>query len=412
MDLSLLTVDTLRALERPAMAGLTAGKSSFVGRPHVVATEDAAGLERNHIVARDAGGRLVGILPTYLSRGEGSWEWDHFVRYVARDGAEDPRGWYPLLLGCPSPGYQNSLIVHPALSEEDGASVVAALFGGFRRLAGRLGARSASLMYLDEGATAELVPLLGEKDAVLWSGADAAIRVGWQSFEDYLSWLPGKRRKEARREMRKFDAAGFEVSSERLEDCYEEVAPLEGNLKRRHGSELGDAHWVRFFARYAAELGEVSTVYLCRLDGEAVAFSLLSEWGDTVYVRACGFDYERAGRNAEYFNLCYYAPLKRAIDRGASWLHLSMDAYEAKVSRGAKLAPLWSVVLGPTDRPPDWKWPLASFNRSRLDGYEAAFGSRAVGDLWAGGRGHTPGNPSRWSSPRGRRVGGGSRRSW
>ena len=143
------------------MDELTAGKSIFVGYPHVAATEGDAGLARNHLVATDDGGCPLGVLPTYLSRGEGSWEWDHFVRYIAYDGAEDLRRWYPLLLGCPSPGYPNSLIVHPALSEADRASVVGALFRGFRELAGRLGARSASLMYLDEASVSDLAPLLG-----------------------------------------------------------------------------------------------------------------------------------------------------------------------------------------------------------------------------------------------------------
>ncbi len=373
-------------MERSAVDELTAKGSIFVGRPHIAATEGDAGLARNHLVVEGSDGRLLGMLPTYLSRGPGSWEWDHFVRYVARDdGSKSREKWYPILLGCPSPGYPNALILHPDLEERDRASVVGTLFRGFKDLAGRLGANSASLMYLDAGSVADLTPLLGDGDAILWSGADAAIRVGWPSFEAYLSWLPRKRRKEARREMKKFGAAGFEVSAERLKDCSGEIAPLEGNLKRRHGSDLDDAHWARFFARYATELDDASTVYVCRKEGRAVAFSLFSEWGDTVYVRACGFDYGRVGSHAEYFNLCYYLPLKRAIDRGASRLHLGLDAYEAKVSRGAKLEPLWSVVLGPEEPASDWKRPLASFNRDRLDRYEKAFGPRAVGDLWAGG---------------------------
>ena len=198
--------------------------------------------------------------------------------------------------------------------------------------------------------------------------------------------------------MRRFGAAGFTVSSERLNDCYGEIAPLAGNLKRRHGSDLGDEHWVRFFARYAAELGDASTVYVCRSNDEAVAFSLFVEGEGTVYVRACGFDYGRAGENAEYFNLCYYEPLRHAIDRGAASLHLSMDAYEAKVSRGARLTPMWSVVLGPKDPASDWKRPLASFNRERLDGYEEAFGPRAVGELWEGGT-----TPHAWETAAGSR---------
>lgn len=394
MDLTLRTVDTIHALKRPAVDELTAGRSIFVGRPHIAATEGDAGLTRNHLVVEGADGSLLGMLPTYLSRDPGSWEWDHFVRYVARDDGPESRGeWHPILLGCPSPGYPNSLILHPDLDEGDRASVVAALFRGFKDLAGRLGAKSASLMYLDAGSVADLAPSLGDDDAVLWSGADAAIRVRWPSFEAYLSWLPRKRRKEVRREMRKFGSAGFDLSAESLKDCCEEIAPLEGNLKRRHGSDLDNAHWARFFANYAAELDGASTVYVCREAGDAVAFSLLSEWEDTVYVRACGFDYGRAGSHAEYFNLCYYLPLGHAIERGASRLHLGLDAYEAKVSRGAKLEPLWSVVLGPEEPASDWKRPLASFNRHRLDGYEERFGPRAVGELWAGGK-----RPRDWES--------------
>ena len=170
------------------------------------------------------------------------------------------------------------------------------------------------------------------------------------------------------------------------------MAPLAGNLKRHHGSELGDAHLVRFFARYAAELGDASTAFVCREGGDAVAFSLLSEWEGTVYVRACGFDYEKAGHNAEYFNLCYYMPLGYAIDRDASVLHLSMDAYEAKVLRGATLAPLWSVVLGPEEAP-GWKAPLTAYNSGKLDFYEETFGPRAMGHLWAGGQ-----RPHAWES--------------
>ena len=387
-------MDTINALESSAMDELTAGGSIFVGRAHVAATEGDAGLTRNHLVAEDPDGRLVGILPSYMPREPGWWEWDHFVRYGARDdGSRRPDEWYPILLGCPSPGYPNSLAVHPDLDGRDRAAVVVALFRAFKDLAGRLGARSASLMYLDAESVSDLAPSLGDGDAILWSGADAAISIGWPTFGAYLSWLPRKRRKEAGREMRRFEAAGFDVCAESLGDSYEEIAPLQGNLKRRHGSPLDDSHWVRFLENYAARLDDVSTAYVCRVEGEAVAFSLLSEWENTIYVRACGFDYDRAGFNAEYFNLCYYLPLKHAIDRGASRLHLGLDAYDAKVSRGAKLEPLWSVVLGPQGPSSDWKRPLASFNRSRLDGYEAAFGPRAVGGLWAVGH-----RPHDWES--------------
>ena len=77
MDLTLRTVETVLALKGAGMDALTAGKGIFAGYPHIAATEGDAGLQRNHLVARDAHGRLVGVLPTYLRV-----QWPDFDAYL------------------------------------------------------------------------------------------------------------------------------------------------------------------------------------------------------------------------------------------------------------------------------------------------------------------------------------------
>jgi hypothetical protein len=68
-------------------------------------------------------------------------------------------------------------------------------------------------------------------------------------------------------------------------------------------------------------------------------------WGDTLYLRWAGFDYDRLAGAAEYFNLVYYDQVMQAPKLGVRWIHAGIKAAEAKALRGAELRPLWLVDL-------------------------------------------------------------------
>jgi uncharacterized protein len=94
-------------------------------------------------------------------------------------------------------------------------------------------------------------------------------------------------------------------------------------------------------------MGIAAKVAVCsRRGGHPVGFCIYFVWGDTVFLRWCGFDYKRLiGGAAEYFNLLYYDQIKLAAERGVRWIHAGIKSPEAKARRGAALRPLWLVDL-------------------------------------------------------------------
>lgn len=76
-----------------------------------------------------------------------------------------------------------------------------------------------------------------------------------------------------------------------------------------------------------------------------VGFSLSYPWGDTFYVRATGYEYARLRAACEYFVLTCYEPIRQAAQAGCARLHLGLKSLQAKMIRGATLAPLWSVIV-------------------------------------------------------------------
>lgn len=85
---------------------------------------------------------------------------------------------------------------------------------------------------------------------------------------------------------------------------------------------------------------------LCAPPGEPpLGYCLYYLWGDTLFLRSAGFDYERLRNAAEYFNLVYYLPVRIAAAAGARWIHAGVEASEAKALRGALLRPLWMLDL-------------------------------------------------------------------
>ena len=76
-----------------------------------------------------------------------------------------------------------------------------------------------------------------------------------------------------------------------------------------------------------------------------MAFCIYYVWGETMFARWVGFDYDRLAGAAEYFNVLFYSLVKRAPEVGARRIHAAGAKKAAKARRGAELAPLWLVDL-------------------------------------------------------------------
>ncbi|MGW3173938.1 peptidogalycan biosysnthesis protein [Streptomyces sp. NPDC001153] len=223
--------------------------------------------------------------------------------------------------------------------------------------------------------TTRTARLLWERGAaVALDGAEAAVVTDGASFEGYLRNLSSKRRVAVRHEFSTFRSAGYELGLEKLEDCYEEAAPLLGQLQRKYGHEARDEGMRDYLAGQVEMLGRYSRVFTARRSGRLVGFSLMYEFGEVLYARAVGFDYTQTEKAFEYYALCYYLPIEYMHQQGLRVLHLGMETYQAKVARGAHLSPLWSVAL-----------PLASSPRAETSPVDTSewlrrFGRRALPD--------------------------------
>jgi uncharacterized protein len=251
-----------------------------------------------------------------------------------------------LLVG-PRQGYQTHFLV----SESDsGGTLVADLVGEIRRLhafGGQGGERACVAMYLTtRDALAARSAGVAAQPVLL--GADAWLKVppgGWSAWLDSLT--SGQRVKKIRKEVRRFREAGYEIVHMPLSECYDKLAVAAATTQSKYGNAGSPEDYLSALRRYVDGMGVAAKVAVCSRRGDhPVGFCIYFVWGDTVFLRWCGFDYKKLiGGAAEYFNLLYYNQIELAAERGVRWIHAGIKSPEAKARRGAELRPLWLVDL-------------------------------------------------------------------
>lgn len=166
---------------------------------------------------------------------------------------------------------------------------------------------------------------------------------------DWASWLaavPSRRRAELiRREVRRFEAAGYEVVETTLGRTSDVAGALIANTEAKYGRQIVPGAHAKLLGAQAGAMGDSARVVLCRRDGVPVGYCCYYLCGDTLFLRSAGFDYDRLAGAAEYFNIVYYLPIRIALRSGARRIHAGIEAAEAKALRGAELRPLWMLDL-------------------------------------------------------------------
>jgi hypothetical protein len=252
-------------------------------------------------------------------------------------------------------GYQTQLLATPGADPTD---VARGLLEAVRKLRMPDGAEPSACvaMYL---TTPDVLALhaAGVGTLPVALKTDATIDIppgGWDAWQVALRaahrWTADRIRKEVRR----FERAGYRVEHRTLREAHRDVARLLARTEERYGRIVDVAALTRSFREQGELAGDRAEVLLCSPDDhQPVGFCLFYRWQDTIFLRAVGFDYEKLRNAAEYFNLTYYMPAKLL---GVRRLHAGTESAEAKAMRGARLEPLWlldlaedSVLLGRDD---------------------------------------------------------------
>jgi uncharacterized protein len=382
-------VDGVAEVDPVDWSRLARGRGLYAGRQWFAALEELHGFQARYLLARDGSGRLLCALPVYrIDQPANVSLYDHYGLFVqpVLGGAAQPRDWFPAFYVGGKAGYLNDVLIDCELDAAEGEKALRALTDRLQALASSAGVRCLVWFYLRRQPARCLLRALPAASALL-SGAHMFLHVTWSSFDQYLAWLSPGRRWSARREMEQFRACAYEVRSGRLSECYEAAAPLLANVQQKYGHGSTPEEMRNLLGRQVATLDEQSVAFQLRRQDRLVAYSLCFEWESELFLRNVGFDYEATGGCSEYFNLAGYMPIAHAIERGLEGIHFGFGSYPAKMNRGARPMPLWSIVL-PLPERPDWRAGLEGHNRDRLKELERQMGRPPDG-----------GDSGQWQSP-------------
>jgi predicted N-acyltransferase len=249
-----------------------------------------------------------------------------------------------------SPGtYGNYLVLDSTVHEAQATRVAEALVERARASAVDAGCRLVLLPYLDER---QALWLDGYRSGAGGLGAceKSVLPVIWESFDDYVSWLPKKRRLSVRAERQEFLRSGLTVREERLSDRAAELAPLLAQTERRYGRAITDEEAEFYLTLRAMHLGDNCLTLVLSDAGRPVAFSLTFRCGECWVMSSWGCDYDARPRWA-YFNLVFYEPIERAIRAGSKMIDFGVGAPQAKRLRGCGVEQLQTMLIDAAPAP-------------------------------------------------------------
>ncbi|MBU6507167.1 MAG: GNAT family N-acetyltransferase [Alphaproteobacteria bacterium] len=352
---------TLRVVDRlakvPAAAwDACAGDHPFVVHAFLQALEESGsataetGWLPQHLLLEDGDGRLVGAAPLYVkSHSYGEYVFDHgWAEAYERAGGR----YYPKLQVAvpftPVPGPR--LLLRP----ESGGDAMRLLIAGLLEVAKRTEMSSLHVTF----------PTAVECDALVEAGFLRRIgrqfhweNQNYRSFDDFLSALNARKRKQIKRERRDANAA---VEIELLSG---------GDLKPRHWdaffrfyTSTSDRKWGspyltrEFFDLLGERMADRVLLVMAKNDGRYVAGALNLIGPDTLYGRnwGCIGDFPFL-----HFEACYYRAVEFAIARGLKRVEAGAQGPH-KIQRGYLPQPTYSAHW---IRDPGFRRAVADFLR-------------------------------------------------
>ena len=167
----------------------------------------------------------------------------------------------------------------------------------------------------------------------------ARIRVRWNSYEEYLSSMRSRYRKDVKRRLRRAAKSGQEVRvlesfGEQSDLWVEQARTVQENTKGFKREILPPG----YYQNMDAKLGEKSLLVAAKRDGRIVAHGMvLHDDSDTI---ATYFGRNRGPASQEWFHLVNEV-IRIGIDRKSDYINLGLGSYDAKSNVGADVEPLF-----------------------------------------------------------------------
>jgi predicted N-acyltransferase len=326
----LRSIAEVEAAEWNALVGSSA--QPFLRHEFLLSLEESGcttpktGWTPEHLIARDAAGRLVGAVPLYRkshSRGEFVFDFSWANAY-AQHGLK----YYPKLLSAVpfTPVSGPRLLVDPTMEP---LAMRAALIRAVGEHARDQRLSSWHVLFPTESELTVLTQggLIPRRDCQFhWFNR------GYQSFDAFLATFTAEKRKKAKRERRRVAEAGivFDTrSGADMDDAlWHTVYEFYADTFYRHGHEpyLN----LKFFKLVGRAMPERLMLKIARHGATPIALAIFFVGDDALYGRYWG-----AGGNYHslHFETCYYQGIEYCIEKGLSRFEPGTQG-EHKVPRG------------------------------------------------------------------------------
>ncbi len=289
-----------------------------------------------YVVVRE-GGRIVAVLPLSVFRG---LRLDDVVgprerRLLAPVGRLSPRLLRVPMLFCGNFLGSGHVLGPQPPSARTSRLLVAAVMAYARR--NRIGT-----VVFKDFADEELAPLWPALERAGFftvpSLPDTELRLGYGSFEEYVTALPAKPRRNARSKIRKFHGFRPELRIEVLAEfsrLLPAVLGLYQQVMDRADQKLDVLDLS--FLRALAEADDLDQRLVACFEGDRlVAYLHCLFRGEGAVGARIGLDYRMAHQARLYHNV-HYAAIEEAISRGCRHIRFAQTAYEPKRELGCSL---------------------------------------------------------------------------
>jgi predicted N-acyltransferase len=293
------------------------------------------GWAAQHLLLEDDAGGLAAVMPLYLKgHSQGEYVFDHgWADAFARAGGD----YYPKLLSAVpfTPVTGRRLLVRPDADANEAEDV---LIAGAVALAKRGGLSSLHINF----PTAPEWHRLSDSGCLAREGQQFHwTNEGYGRFEDFLTALASRKRKQIRREREQALANGV-------------------TIRWLTGRDLTEAHWDAFFAFYmdtgnrkwgrpyltrrffsliGERMAEQTLLILCERGGRAIAGALNFIGGDALYGRYWGAIEDHPFL---HFEACYHQAIDFAIAHKLARVEAGAQG-EHKLARGYRPVPTYSA---------------------------------------------------------------------
>lgn len=261
----------------------------------------------------------------------------------------------------------------------DADAVTRSLLEGVLEWARARGAALVPLTFLGLADAMRVKRVFGERATVVFSECEAVLPTRWADIEEYLAFLPKRRRHRVRRELRDIEQAGRVIDYAQLDEVLDVVVPLNENLMRKYGHAVESMDLAGLYRSQSEQLSDQSRVLLLNDTGsdKVIGFSLNYRHGRGMYGRVVGFDYT-ADSHANYFNLVVYEPIRQARRAGYDFRHMGVGSLPAKLNRGAAANPVYHVFLDAAEKFPALPDLPARVNADRISAFRAEYGAQLM----------------------------------